>query len=86
MAPSVVFSRNKPCGIRMAVGGSGGKKVPAAVAQVISNTLQYGLDVDKAIQSARAYADLLENKVYIEGAILLFIATTVNLVNPDNLD
>lgn len=68
MAPSVVFSRNKPCGIRMAVGGSGGKKVPAAVAQVISNTLQYGLDVDKAIQSARAYADLLENKVYIEAS------------------
>ena len=67
MLPSLVFSYPKPCAVRMALGGGGGERGPAAVAQVIWAVLKHGENVETAIQEPRFYASLEQNKVFYEG-------------------
>ena len=66
MAPTLLFSRKKPCGIRMALGGAGGDYIPAGVADVLTNILVYHKSLEVGIGLRRVYASLDPDVVLYE--------------------
>ncbi len=63
MTPTVVSQRGK---LALVLGSPGGDTIPNTVAQVLRNTVDYGMTIDRAIAHPRIHEQFLPDKVRIE--------------------
>ncbi len=63
MTPSIVFKNRKPFFV---VGGRGGSRISTAVAQVIINVLDFGLNLQEAVDWPRIHHQWLPDKIFYE--------------------
>ena len=72
LSPSLVFSRSKPCAVRMALGGDG-DHVPASIVQVINRVISQKQSLKEAISAPRVFSSLVLNTLYYEGKQVLCV-------------
>ena len=68
MSPTLVFSPNGE--LDMIVGSPGGSKIITAVLQTIRNRIDYGMDLESAVQSPRIHHQWLPDKLFFEAGAL----------------
>ena len=66
MTPTLVFMKDKPQEVMLAVGSPGGSTIPTTVLQVISNVIDLGLDVDRAVGLGRLHHQWLPDAVMVD--------------------
>lgn len=66
MSPTLVFSKEDPKKVVMAVGSPGGSTIPTTVIQVISNVLDYGMNVEQAVGEGRLHHQYLPDEVWVD--------------------
>ena len=63
MAPTIILKDGKPI---MVVGSPGGSTIPTVVLQVIVNYINFGMDIQEAIDAPRIHHQWLPDIVYYE--------------------
>lgn len=63
MSPTIVEKDNKPM---LVVGSPGGSTIPTTVIQVISNMLDFGMDVKSAVNAPRFHHQWLPDNLFVE--------------------
>jgi gamma-glutamyltranspeptidase/glutathione hydrolase len=66
MSPTLVFSKEDPKKVILAVGSPGGSTIPTTVIQVISNVLDYGMDVSRAVGQGRVHHQYLPDEIWVD--------------------
>lgn len=66
MSPTIVMKDNKP---RLAIGSAGSNRIRSAILQVISNILDFDMDVEEAISSSRIHTEGAGFQVELEKGI-----------------
>ncbi|XP_065316948.1 glutathione hydrolase 1 proenzyme-like isoform X2 [Gordionus sp. m RMFG-2023] len=66
MVPTIIYEIDKPCGLRLVIGGSNGSRIISGVAQVLLNLLALGDTLPQAIARPRIYMNLDTNRVDVE--------------------
>ncbi len=66
MAPTLVFHKNDPKRVMLAVGTPGGSTIPTTIIQVISNVVDGPMDVVRAVGAWRIHHQYLPDEVTIE--------------------
>jgi gamma-glutamyltranspeptidase/glutathione hydrolase len=66
MTPTLVFQKEKPNEVLLAVGSPGGSTIPTTVLQVISNVLDAHLDVVRAVGAGRIHHQWLPDDVLVD--------------------
>jgi gamma-glutamyltranspeptidase/glutathione hydrolase len=66
MSPTFVFQTPEKDRVLLATGSPGGPTIPTAVLQVISNVLDQGLDLQRAVTSGRLHEQWLPDVVKVE--------------------
>jgi gamma-glutamyltranspeptidase/glutathione hydrolase len=75
MSPTVIENDK---GVEMVVGGQGGPRIITEVWQTISNVIDFGMPVDKAIAAPRVHHQHLPDEVVVEdGAITPEVETAL---------
>jgi gamma-glutamyltranspeptidase/glutathione hydrolase len=66
MTPTLVFQKEKPNEVLLAVGSPGGSTIPTTVLQVISNVVDAHLDVVRAVGAGRIHHQWLPDEVLVD--------------------
>ena len=66
MAPTLVFSKEDPKKVMLAVGSPGGSTIPTTVIQVISNVVDQGMDVSRAVGQGRLHHQYLPDELWVD--------------------
>jgi gamma-glutamyltranspeptidase / glutathione hydrolase len=66
MTPTLVFMKDRDRDVMLAVGSPGGSTIPTTVMQVISNVIDQGLDVSRAVNRGRIHHQWLPDEVWID--------------------
>lgn len=70
MSPTLVFQKDAPDEVMLAVGAAGGPRIPTATLQVISNVIDGQLNVEQALSLGRVHHQWLPDELLIErGAV-----------------
>jgi gamma-glutamyltranspeptidase/glutathione hydrolase len=66
MTPTLVFSQEDPKRVILSVGSPGGSTIPTTVIQVISNVLDHGMDVARAVGEGRVHHQYLPDELWVD--------------------
>ncbi|MFY1824712.1 gamma-glutamyltransferase [Myxococcus fulvus] len=66
MSPTLVFSKEDPKKVMLAVGSPGGSTIPTTVIQVISNVVDGGMDVVRAVNEGRVHHQYLPDELWVD--------------------
>ncbi|WP_163866591.1 gamma-glutamyltransferase [Myxococcus eversor] len=66
MSPTLVFSKEDPKRVMLAVGSPGGSTIPTTVIQVISNMVDSGMDVARAVNEGRVHHQYLPDELWVD--------------------
>ncbi|PTL83556.1 gamma-glutamyltransferase [Vitiosangium sp. GDMCC 1.1324] len=66
MSPTLVFSKDDPKKVMLAVGSPGGSTIPTTVIQVISNMVDSGMDVTRAVGEGRLHHQYLPDELWVD--------------------
>ncbi|WP_241758424.1 gamma-glutamyltransferase [Myxococcus landrumensis] len=66
MTPTLVFSKQEPTRVMLAVGSPGGSTIPTTVIQVISNIVDGGMDVARAVGEGRVHHQYLPDEMWVD--------------------
>ncbi|MCE9669444.1 gamma-glutamyltransferase [Myxococcus stipitatus] len=66
MSPTLVFSKEDPRKVMLAVGSPGGSTIPTTVIQVISNVVDGGMDVARAVNEGRVHHQYLPDELWVD--------------------
>ncbi|XXF79421.1 gamma-glutamyltransferase [Myxococcaceae bacterium GXIMD 01537] len=66
MSPTLVFSREDPKRVMLAVGSPGGSTIPTTVIQVISNVVDHGMDLTRAVGEGRLHHQYLPDELWVD--------------------
>ncbi len=66
MTPTIVFQKDREKDVMLAVGSPGGSTIPTTVMQVISNVVDLGLDVSRAVNRGRIHHQWLPDEVWVD--------------------
>lgn len=66
ITPTLVFQDGRPF---LALGSPGAGRIPAAIAQVLVNIVDYGMDVESANAEARFFCQKFEDHLFVESRI-----------------
>lgn len=66
MAPTIVLREGKPL---LITGSPGGSTIPATIAQVLVNVLDFGMTVAEATHAPRIYQNIEDDKLYVERGV-----------------
>ena len=66
MSPTLVFQRERPDEVLLAVGSPGGATIPTTVIQVISNVIDAQMDVTRAVGFGRVHEQWLPDVVMVD--------------------
>lgn len=66
ITPTLVFRAGQPF---LALGSPGAGRIPAAIAQVIMNVVDYGMDVQTANAAARFFCQKFEDHLFVESRV-----------------
>ncbi len=66
MTPTIVFQKDREKDVMLAVGSPGGSTIPTTVMQVISNVIDLGLDVSRAVNRGRIHHQWLPDEVWVD--------------------
>ncbi|MCP3102010.1 gamma-glutamyltransferase [Myxococcus sp. K15C18031901] len=66
MSPTLVFSKEDPKKVLLAVGSPGGSTIPTTVIQVISNVVDGGMDVARAVNEGRVHHQYLPDELWVD--------------------
>jgi gamma-glutamyltranspeptidase / glutathione hydrolase len=66
MSPTLVFSREEPKKVMLAVGSPGGSTIPTTVIQVISNVVDHRMDVVRAVGQGRLHHQYLPDELWVD--------------------
>ncbi len=66
MSPTLVFQKDRPQEVLLAVGSPGGSTIPTTVMQVISAVVDLGLDVERAVSLGRIHHQYLPDAVMVD--------------------
>lgn len=66
MTPTLVFMKDREKDVLLAVGSPGGSTIPTTVMQVISNVIDHGLDVTRAVGRGRIHHQWLPDEVWVD--------------------
>lgn len=67
MTPTLVFMKERPKDVLLAVGSPGGSTIPTTVMQVISNVIDGELDVVRAVGQGRIHHQWMPDEVWVDG-------------------
>ncbi|XP_046584344.1 glutathione hydrolase 1 proenzyme-like [Haliotis rubra] len=75
MVPTIIYNPGYPCALRMAIGGSNGRRIIAGVAETIANVMAFGMgqDIARSIERPRIYDDLYSNRTEYEALFLVSV-------------
>lgn len=66
MSPTLLFMKDKPKDVLLAVGSPGGSTIPTTVMQAISNVVDGNLDVARAVGQGRIHHQWLPDEVWVD--------------------
>ena len=66
MAPTLVFQKDDPTRVMLAVGSPGGSTIPTTVIQVISNVIDGPMDVVRAVGAGRIHHQYMPDAIMVE--------------------
>ncbi|MBN8469470.1 gamma-glutamyltransferase [Corallococcus exiguus] len=66
MSPTLVFSKEDPKRVMLAVGSPGGSTIPTTVIQAISNVVDQGMDVARAVGMGRLHHQYLPDELWVD--------------------
>ncbi|MHA7628405.1 gamma-glutamyltransferase [Corallococcus sp. M7] len=66
MSPTLVFSKEDPKRVMLAVGSPGGSTIPTTVIQAISNVVDHGMDVARAVGTGRLHHQYLPDELWVD--------------------
>ncbi|MCI0671899.1 MAG: gamma-glutamyltransferase [Myxococcaceae bacterium] len=66
MTPTLVFQKEDPKRVLLAVGSPGGSTIPTTVAQVVLNVVDHGMDVVRAVGQGRVHHQYLPDEVRVD--------------------
>ncbi|WP_164007522.1 gamma-glutamyltransferase [Pyxidicoccus trucidator] len=66
MSPTLVFSKEDPKRVMLAVGSPGGSTIPTTVIQVISHVVDSGMDISRAVNEGRVHHQYLPDEVWVD--------------------
>ena len=66
MSPTLVFSKEDPQRVMLAVGSPGGSTIPTTVIQVISHVVDSGMDVARAVNEGRVHHQYLPDELWVD--------------------
>jgi gamma-glutamyltranspeptidase / glutathione hydrolase len=66
MSPTLVFAKEDPKKVMLAVGSPGGSTIPTTVIQVISNIVDQGMDVGRAVGQGRLHHQYLPDELWVD--------------------
>ncbi|MBE4747652.1 gamma-glutamyltransferase [Corallococcus sp. ZKHCc1 1396] len=66
MSPTLVFAREDPKRVMMAVGSPGGSTIPTTVIQAITNVVDQGMDVTRAVGAGRLHHQYLPDELWVD--------------------
>jgi gamma-glutamyltranspeptidase/glutathione hydrolase len=66
MSPTLVFSKEDPKRVMLAVGSPGGSTIPTTVIQVISHVVDSGMDVARAVGEGRVHHQYLPDELWVD--------------------
>jgi gamma-glutamyltranspeptidase/glutathione hydrolase len=66
MSPTLVFQKDRPDEVMLAVGSPGGSTIPTTVIQVISNVVDANMDVTRAVGFGRIHEQWLPDVVMVD--------------------
>ncbi|HEX8539052.1 MAG TPA: gamma-glutamyltransferase, partial [Cystobacter sp.] len=66
MSPTLVFSKEDPKKVMLAVGSPGGSTIPTTVIQVISNVVAQRMDVARAVGEGRVHHQYLPDELWVD--------------------
>lgn len=66
MTPTLVFQKDKDHDVLLAVGSPGGSTIPTTVMQVVSNVVDQGLDVVRAVGRGRIHHQWMPDEVWVD--------------------
>ncbi len=76
MSPTLVFKDGKPC---MSIGSVGGPRIITSVAQILINVIDYGVDIQAAIDAPRIHMQWKPDKLYFEDEVPLEVIRELQL-------
>lgn len=66
MTPTLVFMKGRDKEVFLALGAAGGPTIPTSVMQVVSNVIDLGLDVGRAVSRGRIHHQWLPDEVWVD--------------------
>ena len=66
MAPTLVFQKDHPSSVMMAVGSPGGSTIPTTVSQIIVDVVDFGMDLTRAVGLGRIHHQYLPDVVRVD--------------------
>lgn len=66
MSPTLVFQKERPDAVYVAIGSPGGPRIPTAVALALVNLVDHRMPLDRAIAAARIHHQYLPDALWIE--------------------
>jgi gamma-glutamyltranspeptidase/glutathione hydrolase len=66
MSPTLVFAKEDPKKVMLAVGSPGGSTIPTTVIQVISNVVDQHMDVTRAVGQGRLHHQYLPDELWVD--------------------
>ncbi|MCP3138935.1 gamma-glutamyltransferase [Pyxidicoccus xibeiensis] len=66
MSPTLVFSKEDPRRVMLAVGSPGGSTIPTTVIQVISHVVDSGMDLTRAVGEGRVHHQYLPDELWVD--------------------
>ncbi len=66
MSPTLVFQKDAPQKVMMAVGSPGGSTIPTTVLQVISNVIDHDMDIVRAVGAGRIHHQYMPDRLLVD--------------------
>jgi gamma-glutamyltranspeptidase/glutathione hydrolase len=66
MSPTFVFQKEDPTRLQIVVGSPGGPTIPTTVIQVISNVLDHGMDLPRAVAAGRIHHQYMPDSASVD--------------------